>query len=74
MKPHANQHTQFQNNIMTQPHYFTVRVLAFIIILTGFLDQSRGQDLHWSADGKQGWFEQPDDSGNIQLHFVDAEN
>ena len=59
---------------MTQPHYFTVRVLAFTVILTGFLSQSRGQDLHWSADGKQGWFEQPDDSGNIQLHFVDAEN
>ena len=58
---------------MIQRHCITVRILAFAITLTVLFGQSRGQDLHWSADGKQGWFQQPDDSGNMQFHVLDAE-
>ncbi len=59
---------------MIQRLSFPGRILAFAVTLTMFLGQTRGQDLHWSTDGQQGWFQQPDDAGIIQFHFIDVEN
>ena len=59
---------------MIRRQFFTVRILAFTITVIALLGQSHGQDLHWSTDGKQVWFQQLDDSGILQFHFVDVEN
>ena len=59
---------------MIHCQFSTVRVLVFVFALTTIFGQSRGQDLHWSNDGNQGWFQQPDPSGKLQFHFIDVEN
>ena len=58
---------------MIQQQLSTFRILAFAMTLTAIIGQACGQDLHWSDDGKQGWFQQSDDSGTKQFHFIDVE-
>lgn len=62
-----------QNNNMIQPQFFAGRFLVFAFSLTVLLGQSRGQDIHWSDDGKQGWYQQQDDTGKIQFHLIDTQ-